>query len=60
MLAERPSRRSGGWRIFGDPQPHPCFCVTTVGFWQDIGGDSDEGPQWQNPTAPGRRTSARA
>ena len=18
----------------GDPQPHPCFCITTVGFWK--------------------------
>src|SRR6184192_1694581 len=24
---------------FGDVQPHPCFCVTTVGFWREIGGD---------------------
>lgn len=23
----------------GDIQPHPCFCVTTVGFWRDIAGD---------------------
>lgn len=23
----------------GDPQPHPCFCVTTVGFWTELGGD---------------------
>jgi hypothetical protein len=23
----------------GDRQPHPCFCVTTVGFWNEIGGD---------------------
>lgn len=23
----------------GDPQPHPCFCATTVGFWQGLGGD---------------------
>ena len=22
----------------GDLQPHPCFCVTTVGFWKDLGG----------------------
>ena len=25
------------------PVPHPCFCLTTVGFWNDIGGDWDEG-----------------
>jgi hypothetical protein len=23
----------------GDPQPHPCFCMTTVGFWNEIRGD---------------------
>lgn len=23
----------------GDIQPHPCFCVTTVGFWKKIKGD---------------------
>ena len=23
----------------GDIQPHPCFCVTSVGFWNEIGGD---------------------
>lgn len=23
----------------GDIQPHPCFCVTTAGFWREIGGD---------------------
>jgi hypothetical protein len=23
----------------GDTQPHPCFCVTTVGFWNEIAGD---------------------
>jgi hypothetical protein len=33
---------------FGDPQPHPCFCVTTAGFWQEIGGDWRKGPTWVN------------
>jgi len=28
----------------GDVQPHPCFCVTTVGFWCDIEGDWRPGP----------------
>lgn len=28
----------------GDIQPHPCFCVTTVGFWRDIQGDWRPGP----------------
>jgi hypothetical protein len=30
----------------GDRQPHPCFCVTTVGFWNSIGGDWREGYTW--------------
>jgi hypothetical protein len=33
---------------FGDPQPHPCFCITTVGFWRDIGGDWRPGFKWRN------------
>jgi hypothetical protein len=31
----------------GDVQPHPCFCVTTVGFWRDLGGDW-RGSAWIN------------
>jgi hypothetical protein len=31
-------------------QPHPCFCVTTVGFWQRIGGDWRAGGTWTTPT----------
>jgi hypothetical protein len=23
----------------GDPQPHPCCCLTTAGYWAAIGGD---------------------
>ena len=30
----------------GDVQPHPSFCATTVGFWQEIGGDWSRGPDW--------------
>ena len=33
---------------FGDPQPHPCFCVTTVHFWRRIDGDWRAGYTWQN------------
>jgi hypothetical protein len=33
---------------FGDPQPHPCFCITTVGFWREIGGDWRAGYKWRN------------
>jgi hypothetical protein len=32
----------------GDPQPHPCFCVTTSGFWAEIGGDWRSGGKWVN------------
>jgi hypothetical protein len=39
----------------GDPQPHPCFCVTTVGFWNEIGGDWRAGYTWTNQL--GYRTS---
>jgi hypothetical protein len=28
------------------PQPHPCFCVTTVGFWRRLPGDWSAGPSW--------------
>ena len=33
----------------GDIQPHPCFCVTTVGLWSEIGGDWHEGYKWAGP-----------
>ena len=32
----------------GDLQPHPCFCVTTVGFWKQIEGDWRGGGYWKN------------
>jgi hypothetical protein len=32
----------------GDDQPHPCFCATTVGFWQSIKGDWKRGYRWRN------------
>jgi hypothetical protein len=28
------------------PQPHPCFCVTTVGTWRSLPGDWSAGPTW--------------
>jgi len=31
----------------GDQQPHPSFCATTVGFWQEVRGDWDGAP-WTN------------
>ena len=30
----------------GDPQPHPCFCVTTVGAWRGLPGDWSGGFTW--------------
>jgi hypothetical protein len=33
---------------FGDPQPHPCFSITNVGYWREIGGDWLPGYTWQN------------
>jgi hypothetical protein len=32
----------------GDVQPHPSFCLTTVGFWKSIGGDWNAGHSWRN------------
>ncbi len=29
-----------------EPQPHPCFCVTSVGTWLDLRGDWTAGPTW--------------
>jgi len=29
-----------------EPQPHPCFCVTTVGTWRALRGDWTAGPTW--------------
>jgi len=35
-----------------EPQPHPCFCVTTVGTWRRVCGDWSLGYPWR--TAAGR------
>jgi hypothetical protein len=32
----------------GDPQPHPCFCVTTAKLWRELGGDWSKGYVWRN------------
>jgi hypothetical protein len=29
-----------------EPQPHPCFCVTTVGTWRSLPGDWSLGATW--------------
>jgi hypothetical protein len=38
-----------------EPQPHPCFCVTTVGTWRALPGDWTAGPTW--PGARGKPTT---
>jgi hypothetical protein len=32
----------------GDPQPHPCFCVTSVGRWRTLPGDWTKGFMWKD------------
>lgn len=36
-----------------DRQPHPSFCVTTVGTWRSLPGDWSAGHRWEGPD--GRR-----
>ena len=38
-----------------EPQPHPCFCVTTVGTWKALPGDWTAGYTW--PSVRGVPTS---
>jgi hypothetical protein len=38
-----------------EPQPHPSFCVTTVGAWRSLPGDWSIGPVW--PGVNGNRVS---
>jgi hypothetical protein len=38
-----------------EPQPHPCFCVTTLGTWRALPGDWTAGPTW--PGARGKPTT---
>jgi hypothetical protein len=38
-----------------EPQPHPCFCVTTVGTWRSLHGDWSLGPVW--PAVKGKLVS---
>ena len=33
----------------GEPQPHPSFCITPVGFWFDLPGDWRVGYAWTAP-----------
>jgi hypothetical protein len=36
-----------------DPQPHPCFCVTTVQTWRALPGDWSQGYEWTNALGKG-------
>jgi hypothetical protein len=45
-LAERKLIAVQRYENHGDLQPHPCFCITTVGFWKRIGGDWLRGHEW--------------
>lgn len=38
-----------------EPQPHPCFCATTMGTWNALPGDWTAGPVW--PGARGKPTT---
>jgi hypothetical protein len=46
-LADHPLAAVRRLENAGDLRPHPSFCVTTVGFWQAIGGDWRAQP-WTN------------
>jgi hypothetical protein len=32
-----------------EPQPHPCFCVTSAATWRALPGDWSAGPTWIGP-----------
>lgn len=38
-----------------EPQPHPCFCVTSMRLWRTLPGDWTAGPTW--PGARGKPTT---
>jgi hypothetical protein len=46
MLARYPLAAVRRDENLGDEQPHPLFCATTVGFWQEVGGDWRGGTDW--------------
>lgn len=45
-LAEAPLMAVRRAENVDSPQPHPCFCVTTVGTWRALRGDWSAGPVW--------------
>ena len=54
-LAEAPLIAVRRAENMDEPQPHPCFCVTTVGTWRSLPGDWTAGPTW--PGARGEPTT---
>jgi hypothetical protein len=45
-LAEAPLVAVRRAENVNEPQPHPCFCITTVGTWRRLPGDWSRGPVW--------------
>jgi hypothetical protein len=54
-LAEAPLIAVRRAENMDEPQPHPCFCVTTVGTWRALPGDWTAGHTW--PGAHGTPTT---
>src|SRR5206468_3893574 len=48
LLADAPLAAVRRDENLGDRQPHPCFCVTTVEFWNRVHGDWRAGFRWKN------------
>jgi len=45
-LAEAPLLAVRRVEHANEPHPHPCFCMTTVGFWRSLPGDWCKGYTW--------------
>lgn len=48
LLAHHPLAALRRDENLGDIQPHPAFCLTTVGFWNEIEGDWRAGYTWES------------
>ncbi len=47
LLADHPLAALRRDENLGDVQPHPAFCLTTVGFWNELEGDWRAGYTWE-------------
>ncbi len=47
-LSEYPLAAIQRLENIGDKQPHPSFCITSVGFWKSINGDWKSGYAWKS------------